>query len=120
MTVRSAASVRRALLTAGLAVFGGASLVCALAPSLPVLVAARVVQGAGGALAVPVGLALLTTAYPPALRGRALGWALGVGGVATACGPFAGGLGVRRDQDGHHGRGGPRCGPVRPRRRDVA
>lgn len=82
---------RRALLTAGLAVFGGASLVCALAPSLPVLVGARVVQGAGGALAMPTGLALLTHVYPPALRGRALGWAIGFGGVATACGPFAGG-----------------------------
>ncbi|WP_063787184.1 MFS transporter [Streptomyces sp. NBRC 110028] len=83
---------RRALLTAGLAVFGGASLVCALSPSLPVLVGARVVQGAGGALAMPVGLALLTHTYPPALRGRALGWAMGVGGVATACGPFVGGV----------------------------
>ncbi|MFI0819478.1 MFS transporter [Streptomyces sp. NPDC021098] len=83
---------RRALLTAGLAVFGGASLVCALSPSLPVLVGARVVQGAGGALAMPVGLALLTHLYPPALRGRALGWAMGVGGVATTCGPFAGGV----------------------------
>lgn len=83
---------RRTLLTAGLAVFGGASLVCALSPSLPVLVGARVVQGAGGALAMPVGLALLTHVYPPALRGRALGWAMGVGGVATACGPFAGGV----------------------------
>lgn len=83
---------RRALLTAGLAVFGGASLVCALSPSLPVLVGARVVQGAGGALAMPVGLALLTHTYPPALRGRALGWAMGIGGVATACGPFVGGV----------------------------
>ncbi|MFF7656091.1 MFS transporter [Streptomyces sp. NPDC007983] len=83
---------RRVLLTAGLAVFGGASLVCALSPSLPVLVGARAVQGAGGALAMPVGLALLTHTYPPALRGRALGWAMGVGGVATACGPFVGGV----------------------------
>ncbi|QLH26272.1 MFS transporter [Streptomyces sp. Rer75] len=83
---------RRAVLTAGLAVFGGASLVCALSPSLPVLVGARVVQGAGAALAMPVGLALLTRLYPPALRGRALGWAIGVGGVATACGPFVGGV----------------------------
>ncbi|RNG12189.1 MFS transporter, partial [Streptomyces botrytidirepellens] len=83
---------RRALLTAGLAVFGGASLVCALSPSLPVLVGARVVQGAGAAVAMPVGLALLTRLYPPALRGRALGWAIGVGGVATACGPFVGGV----------------------------
>ncbi|MCP9211083.1 MFS transporter [Streptomyces sp. NEAU-Y11] len=83
---------RRMVLTVGLMVFGVASLVCALAPSLPVLVAARVAQGVGGALTMPVGLALLTNAYPPAARGRALGWALGAGGVATACGPFAGGV----------------------------
>ncbi|MFD8286542.1 MFS transporter [Streptomyces solisilvae] len=83
---------RRRLLTAGLAVFGGASLVCALAPSLPVLVGARVVQGAGGAVAMPVGLALLTNACPPGTRARIMGRALGIGGVATVCGPYAGGV----------------------------
>ncbi|MER0241743.1 MFS transporter [Streptomyces sp. HSW2009] len=82
---------RRRLLTVGLVVFGVASLACALAPTLPVLVGARVVQGVGAALAVPVGLALLTHAYPAELRGRAVGWALGIGGTATACGPFIGG-----------------------------
>ncbi|WP_458090170.1 MFS transporter [Streptomyces malaysiensis] len=83
---------RRRLLTAGLAVFGGASLVCALAPSLPVLVGARVAQGAGGAVAMPVGLALLTNACPPGTRARIMGRALGIGGVATVCGPYAGGV----------------------------
>ncbi|WP_262697675.1 MULTISPECIES: MFS transporter [Streptomyces] len=83
---------RRRLLMAGLTVFGGASLVCALAPSLPVLVAARVVQGAGGAVAMPVGLALLTNACPPGARARIMGRALGIGGVATVCGPYAGGV----------------------------
>ncbi|MDT0457372.1 MFS transporter [Streptomyces sp. DSM 41527] len=83
---------RRRVLTAGLALFGLASLWCSLAPSLPVLVAARVVQGAGGALIMPAGLALLTNVFPPALRGRATGWALGIGGLATACGPFVGGV----------------------------
>ncbi|MFG2496509.1 MFS transporter [Streptomyces caniferus] len=83
---------RRRLLIAGLALFGLASLWCALAPSLPVLVAARVVQGAGGALIMPAGLALLTNVFPPAVRGRATGWALGIGGLATACGPFVGGV----------------------------
>ncbi|BCK73643.1 hypothetical protein Srufu_075960 [Streptomyces libani subsp. rufus] len=81
---------RRRLLIAGLALFGLASLWCALAPSLSVLVAARVVQGAGGALIMPAGLALLTNVFPPAVRGRATGWALGIGGLATACGPFVG------------------------------
>ncbi|MFI2178037.1 MFS transporter [Streptomyces buecherae] len=82
---------RRRMLLLGLALFGAASAACALAPGLPALVAARVVQGAGGACLMPAGLALLTGAYPPALRGRATGWALGLGGVATACGPFVGG-----------------------------
>ncbi|MBD3006060.1 MFS transporter [Streptomyces sp. 5-10] len=83
---------RRQSLTAGLAVFGGASLVCALSPSLPVLVAARVVQGAGGAVAMPAGLALLTNACPPGARARVMGRALGIGGVATVCGPYVGGV----------------------------
>ncbi|GDY47902.1 hypothetical protein SANT12839_087840 [Streptomyces antimycoticus] len=83
---------RRRLLMAGLAVFGGASLVCALAPSLPVLVGARVVQGAGGAMAMPAGLALLTNACPPGSGARVMGRALGIGGVATVCGPYVGGV----------------------------
>ncbi|MGP3939942.1 MFS transporter [Streptomyces sp. 6N106] len=83
---------RRRLLMAGLAVFGGASLVCALAPSLRVLVGARVVQGAGGAMAMPAGLALLTNACSPGSRARVMGRALGIGGVATVCGPYVGGV----------------------------
>lgn len=83
---------RRRLLVVGLAVFGAASLACALATSLASLVVARVVQGAGAALVMPVGLALLTNTYPTELRGRATGWALGIGGIATACGPFVGGM----------------------------
>ncbi|QTI90018.1 MFS transporter [Streptomyces sp. AgN23] len=83
---------RRRLLMAGLAVFGGASLVCALAPSLPVLVGARVAQGAGGAMAMPAGLALLTNACPPGSRAQVMGRALGIGGVATVCGPYVGGV----------------------------
>ncbi|MFF4640992.1 MFS transporter [Streptomyces olivaceus] len=82
---------RRRLLVTGLAVFGASSLVCALASTLPVLVVARVAQGAGAAMIMPVGLSLLTNVYPAELRGRATGWALGIGGIATACGPFIGG-----------------------------
>ncbi|MFE1171539.1 MFS transporter [Streptomyces sp. NPDC058773] len=82
---------RRRILTAGLALFGGAAVLCALAPSLRLLVAARVVQGVGGALIMPAGLALLTHACPPG-RGRgAMGRALGLAGLATVCGPFLGG-----------------------------
>lgn len=83
---------RRRLLVLGLTLFGAASLACALAPTLPALVAARVVQGAGASMIMPAGLSLLTNVYPEHLRGRATGLALGIGGIATACGPFAGGF----------------------------
>lgn len=83
---------RRTPLVLGLSLFGAASVACALATSLPALVAARVVQGAGGAMIMPVGLSLLTNVYPERLRGRAIGLALGIGGLATACGPFVGGV----------------------------
>ncbi|MFG2139555.1 MFS transporter [Streptomyces sp. NPDC048650] len=83
---------RRRMLVLGLALFGGGSALCALAPSVPLLVAARVVQGAGGALIMPVGLALLTRAVAPERRRRATGLALGLGGVGTVGGPFLGGV----------------------------
>jgi len=83
---------RRRVLLTGLAAFGAGSLCCALAPNLPLLILARVLQGIGGALIMPAGLALLTNLYSPALRGRATGLALGLGGIATACGPFIGGV----------------------------
>ncbi|MFG2095399.1 MFS transporter [Streptomyces sp. NPDC048612] len=83
---------RRLVLTGGLALFGVAAVLCALAPSLPLLVAARVVQGVGGALIMPAGLALLTRACPPGRGRRAMGRALGLAGLATVCGPFLGGV----------------------------
>ncbi|MFE7315384.1 MFS transporter [Streptomyces sp. NPDC057555] len=82
---------RRRMLALGAALFGVSSVCCALAPSLSFLVAARVVQGAGGALIMPAGLALLTNAAPPGQGRRATGRALGVAGLATVCGPFLGG-----------------------------
>ncbi|MFI1161186.1 MFS transporter [Streptomyces sioyaensis] len=83
---------RRRMLTLGTALFGVAAVLCALAPSLPLLVAARVLQGAGGALLMPAGLALLTHASPPGHGRRATGRALGLAGLATVCGPFIGGV----------------------------
>lgn len=83
---------RRRMLTAGLVLFGVSAVLCALAPSLPLLVAARVVQGAGGALIMPVGLALLTHSCPPGRGRRVMGRALGLAGLATVCGPFIGGV----------------------------
>ncbi|WP_411140165.1 MFS transporter [Streptomyces sp. x-80] len=82
---------RRRMLLLGLALFGTAAALCALAPSLPLLVAARILQGAGGALIMPAGLALLTTSFPPGHGRRATGRALGLAGLATVCGPFLGG-----------------------------
>jgi DHA2 family methylenomycin A resistance protein-like MFS transporter len=77
---------------AGFAVFTAASLACALAPGLGVLVAARAVQGIGAAMLVPNSLALLNHAYrDPDERGRAVGfWAAGAS-LALTAGPLAGG-----------------------------
>ncbi|GAA3191029.1 MFS transporter [Streptomyces ramulosus] len=82
---------RRRMLRTGLLLFAAAAAACALAPSLPLLVAARVLQGAGAALIMPNGLALLTRVFPGARGRRMTGRALGLAGLATACGPFVGG-----------------------------
>ncbi|MFC9056717.1 MFS transporter [Streptomyces sp. NPDC057074] len=76
----------------GLAVFMAASIACGLAPTLPVLVAARLVQGAGAAAMMPTSLALIREAYTDSVkRARAVAlWAVG-GAVASAAGPVAGG-----------------------------
>lgn len=77
---------------AGFAVFTAASLACALAPTVTVLIAARAVQGLGAAILVPNSLALLNHSYPDEKeRGRAIGiWAAGVS-LALTAGPLAGG-----------------------------
>ncbi|MBL1086411.1 MFS transporter [Streptomyces actinomycinicus] len=76
----------------GITVFTMASVACGLAPDLPALVGARVVQGVAAAVVLPASLALVRQAYPdPARRGRAVAaWAAG-GSVAIALGPVAGG-----------------------------
>ncbi|MET9503766.1 MFS transporter [Streptomyces sp. NPDC006622] len=76
----------------GLVVFVAASAACGLAPSLPALIAARLVQGAGAAAMMPTSLALIREAYSdPVKRSRAVAlWAVG-GAVASAAGPVAGG-----------------------------
>src|SRR5688500_13688849 len=66
---------RRITFVGGLLVFGGASLLCTLAPSGAVLLGGRALQGVGAALVSPAALALVTAARPwGAARGRALGW----------------------------------------------
>ncbi|MGZ3406461.1 MAG: MFS transporter, partial [Polyangia bacterium] len=67
---------RRRMLVAGVAVFAVASVLCALAPSLALLLAGRVLQGAAAALLLPNSLAILGTAFSGEARGRAIGvWA---------------------------------------------
>jgi len=64
---------RRRVFLAGFAVFTLASAACALAPSVAALIAARAVQGAGGGIATPLSLVLITEAFPPRRRGSAPG-----------------------------------------------
>ncbi len=82
---------RRRVFTVGVVWFSGASALCALAPTIGVLVAARALQGVGGALLVPGSLSIIESAFAPADRGRAIGTWTGLAGVATAIGPLAGG-----------------------------
>ncbi len=82
---------RRRVFVLGLVSFGVASVGCGLAPSAGVLIAARSVQGAAAALLVPGSLAILSSAYAPEDRGRAIGAWSGLAGIAGAAGPFLGG-----------------------------
>ena len=73
---------RRRVFVVGTVWFGVASLLCGLAPDIRTLVAARVLQGIGGALLTPGSLALLQSSFVPADRGRAIGAWSGLGAVA--------------------------------------
>jgi EmrB/QacA subfamily drug resistance transporter len=82
---------RRRMFACGLGLFVAASAACALAGSVGALIAARVVQGVGAALVIPVALALVSAAYPAESRGKAIGILEGVTGLATIAGPIVGG-----------------------------
>jgi len=82
---------RRRLLIVGTALFAAASLVCALSPSLNILLAARGAQGIGAALLLPNSLALLNAAYEGEKRGRAVGIWAAAGAAAAAVAPLIGG-----------------------------
>jgi EmrB/QacA subfamily drug resistance transporter len=82
---------RRRVFVIGVTWFTIASAICAAAPSVGVLVAARVLQGIGGALLTPGSLAIIESTFAPDERGRAIGAWSGLGGVAGAIGPLVGG-----------------------------
>ena len=82
---------RRAFYSVGLGLFAVASAASALAPNVGWLIAARAVQGAGAALVLTLGLALLSAAFPPERRGAAIGLFSAVTGIAVAIGPLVGG-----------------------------
>jgi len=82
---------RRQMFLVGLYAFTAASVACGLAPNVEVLILARAAQGVGAALLVPGSLAILSAVFHPDDRAKAVGAWSGLGGVATAVGPFAGG-----------------------------
>ncbi len=83
---------RRRVFLIGVVWFTLASLVCGLAPNVETLIAARVVQGVGGALLTPGSLALLQSSFREEDRAPAIGAWSGLAGTTTALGPFVGGL----------------------------
>jgi EmrB/QacA subfamily drug resistance transporter len=82
---------RRRIFVMGIALFTAASAAAALAPSIDILIAARALQGAGGAMIMPLSLTLLSAAVPPERRNAALGIWGAIGGTAVAIGPLVGG-----------------------------
>jgi EmrB/QacA subfamily drug resistance transporter len=82
---------RRRMFVIGLVWFTVASVLCGLAPSIGALIAARALQGVGGALLVPGSLSLITASFRSEDHGSAIGAWSGLTGVATSIGPFLGG-----------------------------
>jgi EmrB/QacA subfamily drug resistance transporter len=81
----------RRIFSLGVLGFGLTSLICALAPTIEVLVAGRVAQGVFGALLTPSALAVIVAAFPPDRRGGAVGSWTAWSGIATVIGPLVGG-----------------------------
>ncbi|MDR7087590.1 EmrB/QacA subfamily drug resistance transporter [Aeromicrobium panaciterrae] len=82
---------RRRVYVVGVAWFALASVMCAIAPTIEVLVAARGLQGIGAALLTPGSLAIISASFVEEDRGKAIGAWSGLAGVTTAIGPLAGG-----------------------------
>jgi EmrB/QacA subfamily drug resistance transporter len=82
---------RRRMFVIGVIWFAAASALCGAAQNIPMLIAARALQGVGGALLTPGSLAIIQASFAPDDRARAVGAWSGLGGVAGAVGPFLGG-----------------------------
>src|SRR5881275_489678 len=86
---------RRRMFVLGMGIFTLGSVAAALAPTIDALVAARALQGVGGAIVTPLTLTILSAAVPAEKRGLALGAWGGIGGLAVAIGPLVGGAVVQ-------------------------
>jgi EmrB/QacA subfamily drug resistance transporter len=82
---------RRKIFALGVTLFAAASAWCGLAPTIAQLIAARALQGIGGALLIPGSLALISASFPTAERGRAIGTWSGFTAITAAAGPVLGG-----------------------------
>lgn len=82
---------RRQMFAVGIGIFTTASAACALADSLGWLIVFRAIQGVGAALIMPLSVALLSTAFPPEQRAKAMGIFSGIIGLAALAGPVVGG-----------------------------
>ncbi len=88
---------RKKMFVLGVAIFAIASGACAIAPTILFLIAARCVQGIGGALAVPESLALISATFTGAERGKAIGTWSGFASITGAAGPLIGGVLVQHE-----------------------
>src|SRR5712691_7900917 len=91
---------RRRMFCVGIAIFTGASAAAALSPSAGTLIAARVIQGAGAAIVLPLTLTLVSAAFPAEKRSGAIGIWGAIGGISAASGPVLGGA-VTQSIDWH-------------------